>query len=170
MLSSMQLLNSDAVIQLADKIILIKEDEVVFNPLPKDFCVYKYGIDLNQVINEYLHEKTRFTESLEEFYKAIRRSLIKESFEVVKAYAEYSNSSSGLKCCPWYQFARILRNAISHDFHFRFNKYDLTLLPLTWHNVTIQSAMHDQQLSGDVLSHGISWDLYNEMVQFVNCH
>jgi len=46
---------------------------------------------------------------------------------------------------PWFQFARIIRNCLSHDFRFDLSK-DMRLLPVTWKGKNITGGVHGTRL------------------------
>lgn len=163
-LAAIQLMNSSAVTSLRGNFIVIKEDEIIFNANDSDRRGKRFELDCNIVVNEYLHSNENYTESLKEFHKSTRRALIKESYEVVKAY---TNDSADFKSQSWHRFARIIRNAISHDFFFHFDKHDKLALPLTWGHVTIDITMDGKEVTGDTLPHNIPFELFAEFENYV---
>ncbi|NJK51786.1 MAG: hypothetical protein HC936_01500 [Leptolyngbyaceae cyanobacterium SU_3_3] len=51
-----------------------------------------------------------------EFFMMLLEVLLKESFEVIKNYCQNSNKLHLFKQQDWYDFARIVRNCLSHNF------------------------------------------------------
>ncbi|HUB64404.1 MAG TPA: hypothetical protein VL996_08160, partial [Methylocella sp.] len=58
-------------------------------------------------------------------------ALIRAPFEILNDYCEdydkaypIAQISQKMKAAPWYEYARLVRNAISHNFHFKFNCHD----------------------------------------------
>ena len=51
---------------------------------------------------------------VEEFQKMLRRAAIAESFEVLENYCHQSGQIEKIRAVPWYWFAKILRNTVSH--------------------------------------------------------
>lgn len=49
-----------------------------------------------------------------EFQKMLRRAAVAESFEALSTYCHQSGQIEKFRSLPWYQFARILRNTVSH--------------------------------------------------------
>ena len=84
---------------------------------------------------------------LEEFLKMLTRALIKESFELVRTYCRQTRQFAKLKDLSWYHFVRLVRNAVSHDFMFRFRPHDRDLLPVSWRDLAITSHMEGEDLS-----------------------
>lgn len=168
--SAMSLMNSDAVHNLRDRSVLMKPEGIIFNPDPVDHTGDRIDIDLGQIAREYDTERTRHQDSLKEYWKASRRNLLKESFEVVEAYADAAGCFKALQAEPWYPFARVIRNSISHDMHFRFRPYDLKQLPVSWRGTTITAALHDTDMTENFLDPYMVWNLHMLMEAFVEAH
>lgn len=58
--------------------------------------------------------------ALDQFSIMLLRAFQKETFEVIKDYCERNEVDNKLKEQPWYEFARIIRNCLSHDMKFKF--------------------------------------------------
>lgn len=65
-------------------------------------------------------------------------ALIRAPFELLRDHCEdYDKVVPGrnlvydLQMCPWYQFARLVRNAVSHNFRYDFGDADRKRLPIT---------------------------------------
>ena len=71
-----------------------------------------------------------------------------------------------LRAEPWYHFVRLVRNALSHNFHFEFSDTDKKRLPLTFRGRTMTPAMDGQPLTLDFLDHALVWELFNDMYAF----
>lgn len=104
--------------------------------------------------------------ALKEFLTMLLRALLKESFELVRDYAQDSNQEALFRAQPWYQFARMIRNCLSHDFHFRFTPQDLKQLPVTWSGRTIDAQLRDKPLPISFLGYDGAWELFHELEQF----
>ena len=93
------------------------------------------------------------------------RALLKESFELVKTYANSNNQKPKFQNFPSYRFHRLLRNAISHNFCWdlqtRGNFYGY--LPLNWRGIVIDRSMHNQPVRREHLPFGAMWQLYVDL-------
>jgi hypothetical protein len=49
-----------------------------------------------------------------EFEKSLKRALVSEGHELILSYCEATNQVDLYKAVPWFQFARIMRNVVSH--------------------------------------------------------
>jgi len=105
--------------------------------------------------------------ALNEFLKVHMRTLIKESFEHIKDYCEETNQYALFKGEGWYEFARIIRNFLSHNCIFEFNKYDKERLPITWKERTITEDMDRQSLELSYFGDVETWELFEEFADFV---
>ena len=118
-------------------------------------------------VKKVLSKSTDRQIALEEFLKSQLRALIKESFELTKNYCDETKQGSKLKAEPWYQFARIIRYCLSHNFKFEFKKYDKTLLPVTWKSRTIDNSMDGKHLELKFFGYVETWELFMEYQKFV---
>jgi hypothetical protein len=125
-----------------------------------------YTVEFAQVVRLLQNAKDREI-ATKEFLTSQIRALIKESFELIKDYCENSGQAALLKAEDWYQFARMIRNCLSHNFKFEFNNYDRGLLPLSWKGRTIASEMDGQHLRLDFFGYVETWELFREYQNFV---
>jgi hypothetical protein len=137
---------------------LLKTHATVFGP---------YFITFNQVA-ELLENSKDHRIALDEFLKMLMRTLIKESFEHIKDYCETTNQYSAFKAEPWYEFARLIRNFLSHNCRFEFNKYDRDRLPVSWKALTITAEMDGRGLERNQWGHIETWELFLEFEDFVS--
>lgn len=94
------------------------------------------------------------------------RALLKESFELVRDYSERTKQDALFRSQPWYQFARMIRNCISHNFHFHFTPHDLRHLPATWNGRTIDALLDKKPLAIAFLGYDGTWELFRELEEF----
>ncbi len=104
--------------------------------------------------------------AIKEFLKTHLRVLLKESFEIIKDYCENTNQRNKMTSNDWYQFSRMIRNCISHNFYFEFNDYDKTKLPQIWKNRTIDLALDGKPMKLDFLGYDGVWELFKEFNDF----
>lgn len=166
-LAGMHMVNSDQVLALRGKIVVLTRKGIIGNPAIGDRQGARFEVDLGQLTREYTEAHADLTSSLWESWKLSRRAMIKEGYEVTQAYAEAADVMPQLRAQPWYQFARIIRNCLSHDFHFRFNKHDLKNLPVSWEGKEINASLNDADLPSDFLDPHTTWALFCEMTAFV---
>jgi hypothetical protein len=104
--------------------------------------------------------------AVKEFLLMLVRALIKEPFELVKDHSAKTGQNAALKAESWYQFGRMIRNALSHNFTFEFNKYDKGLLPESWRTRTLTVAMDQQPLALSFFGYVEAWELFQEFADF----
>lgn len=105
--------------------------------------------------------------AVKEFLTSQIRALIKESFELIKNYCDETKQDSTFKAESWYQFARMIRNCLSHNFKFEFRKYDKRLLPVSWKGRTIDASMDGKHLELKFFGYVETWELFMEYQTFV---
>jgi len=125
-----------------------------------------YTVEFKQVKNLLVKPEDRAI-AVKEFLTSQIRALIKESFELIKDYSEGTNQSTTLKSEVWYQYARMIRNCLSHNFQFEFNRYDKSILPVSWKARTIDISMDGQPLKLNFFGYVESWELFMEYQAFV---
>lgn len=100
--------------------------------------------------------------------KMIHRAALKELFELLRHYCHETKQMSLFKSAPWYQFARIARNSLSHNYRLEFKKYDMSVLPVTWDGLTIDASMDGKYLPmEEFFTRPKLWTLIGEMELYV---
>jgi hypothetical protein len=86
-----------------------------------------------------------------EFIKMSVRMLIKETFEFMVEYTNRTSQTEKLKEQNWYNFAKILRNALSHNMRieFKYKSYE-KLLPVSFNGKIIDKNMAGSELTFDL--------------------
>lgn len=125
-----------------------------------------YRVTFDQVAKLLADEKDRAL-ALTEFNKMLMRTTIKESFEHIKEYCQNTNQYPLLKQQKWYEFARIIRNFLSHNCRFIFNRFDQQRLPIKWHNLEITEELQGRGLGDNSFGNIETWELFREFEEFV---
>lgn len=99
-----------------------------------------------------------------EFAKMLLRNLTLDSYEALQRYCKDTNQLAQMRAQPWYSFARILRNSLTHTQHWRFNQRDLSMLPVTWRAKTIEASMDRQELTFDFYDWWDGCELWDEIL------
>jgi predicted DNA-binding protein (MmcQ/YjbR family) len=97
-------------------------------------------------------------------HKAFEK-MITDSFELVRAYAKSHDLEKEMRGQSWYRFARIYRNALSHDKTWPLDNKD----PVRWRNLIVNIDMEGQPVRG-FLSWMKGLQLGAEMTNFVANH
>ena len=136
--------------------------------LQKSNCVFgKHVVDFHQVASLLVNVTDR-NSALKEFTTMLIRGLIKESYEVVNAYTKSTQQREEFRKQPWFQFYRLIRNCVSHNFHFDFRKSDKKMLPVSWRGKIIDSSLDQQSLDISFLGYDGVWELFSDLKSFVN--
>ena len=110
-------------------------------------------------------EKTK--KLLNEHMKSILRSFIKDIFEIVKFYANETNQFDELKNANWFEFTRVIRNCLAHDFRIRFKEREKKILPVKWRDKEITIDMDGQPLPVQIMNEAYAILLFNDIFQYV---
>ncbi len=92
---------------------------------------------------------------------------MKEGHELVTDYCKREGLYSDLSAQSWWQFSRLIRNVLSHNFCFRLNDKDMKLLPLSWQGKTIDASVDGQPLMMSFFGYADAWRLFLEYETFV---
>jgi hypothetical protein len=103
------------------------------------------------------------------YENSLLRALLRESHELILWYCEETNQFPAYKAEPWFQFARILRNVISHKEGGTLREWpkDLTakgIMSVTWCNRTIDTSMVSHRL---VFYPPEGLELVSDQIEFV---
>jgi hypothetical protein len=100
-------------------------------------------------------------------------ALIRVPFELLCDYCEdYDQAEPSrllvneLRKTNWYEFARIIRNTVSHNFRFQFSKRDKALLPINWRGIALTAELEGTAITYDSLWHKSGYELFLEMRAF----
>ena len=104
---------------------------------------------------------------LNEHIKSILRSFVKDMFEIAKLYAKETEQFNKMKKANWYNFTRIIRNCLAHDFRLKFGNHDKKALPVKWRDKEITLAMNNQPLNVKILNEAVAVELYSEIFTYV---
>jgi len=141
-------------------------NEKSYSILEESHCEFSgYRIDFHQVSNmlKTAHDKDV---ACKEFVKMSLRALIKEAFELVRTYCKDTSQIDVLRRQAWYQFARLIRNCLSHNFQFVFKNSDRQLLPVAWRGKEIKRDMENTFLELSFFGYKETWELFRDMNDF----
>lgn len=169
-LAAIRLIDSQAVLDLQGWAAFCSPNQLMFIPVTECGGKDSTHIDLSQITRTFIDDRDALRENLRQFWNSARRNLIKEAFEITKAYAKANSCTDLLKQQPWYQFARMVRNSLSHDFHIKFQPNDFHHLPVSWQGKTISSSMDGLSLPSDILDPYTTWILFDQIYKFVDSH
>jgi hypothetical protein len=100
-------------------------------------------------------------------------ALIRVPFELLGDYCEdYDRSLPGrmmtneLRAADWYEYARAIRNAVSHNFRFDFSKYKAEKLPITWGSNSLTADLHGMAITFESFWHKSGYELFVAMRSF----
>lgn len=144
----------------------IDRQRAVFNPPNDPSRIWSYTVNFAHIA-EQLDDPAKLQKSVDAYLQMNIRMIGKEPYEAIKAYCAETHQMELLRKQPWYHFARIIRNAVSHDFRFRFSKADKKLLPISWNGQTIDLALNDKVVPLSLFGYQTSLELFLAMRDFV---
>ena len=94
----------------------------------------------------------------------LTRNHLKEVFRITESYCKTHGQATMMSAEPWYPFARIVVNSLSHSFRLEFRPYDKRQLPVSYQGQTIDESMEGQPLSLQLV---VILSLVDETIDFV---
>ena len=144
--------------------VVIKKDETLFVPSGKEIFIpsgesfYRFDIAGNPDLN--------FEHAILEFSKMLIRTVTIHSFEALYNYCKENKLDSQLYSQPWYRFARLVRNCLTHTQKMHFAQYQHKWLPVTWHGNTIDRNLEGKELPFTIYGYWQTCELISEMQKF----
>lgn len=107
---------------------------------------------------------------IEEYEKGLKRSIASEGHELILFYCNKTNQFDIYKRVAWFQFARIVRNVVSHYERGKLNEWPKDLLKkgiteVMWRDHILKQSMVGQDL---LFTHYDSIMLLSDQIDFVN--
>jgi hypothetical protein len=100
-------------------------------------------------------------------------ALIRVPFEVLGDYCEdYDKAAPGrhlkgtLRAADWYEYARAIRNTVSHNFRFDFSRYDKARFPIRWRGISLTADLHGKAITYETFWHKPGYELFLSMRGF----
>lgn len=100
-------------------------------------------------------------------------ALIRVPLELLQDYCEDydaampgTNLKNALRMADWYEYARAIRNTVSHNFRFDFSRYDKDRFPIRWRGITLTSDLHGKAITFESFWHKSGYELFLAMRGF----
>jgi hypothetical protein len=100
-------------------------------------------------------------------------ALIRVPFKLLRNYcADYDHAAPGrmmmneLRATDWYDYARAIRNTVSHNLSFDFSKYKMEKFPITWRDVSLTAELHGKVITFESFWHNSDYEPFVTMRSF----
>lgn len=121
-----------------------------------------------QPSKKLLENKPKLIHSADQLYLTLVSAAVTEALELTRNYCSGTNQSEVLESQPWFHIFRIFRNALNHNFKIEFCKYDRTLLPLAWKNLSIEVGDDFRELTQELLPPNAAIDWLADLESFIS--
>ncbi|MHB8089391.1 MAG: hypothetical protein ACYDH2_14205, partial [Anaerolineaceae bacterium] len=103
-----------------------------------------------------------------ELEKSLKRALVREGHELILLYCEESGQVAKYKMAPWFQFARIIRNIVSHKQGSILREWPKDLIKqgvvtVSWRSRTLSTSMIERVIS---FTHQEALQLFADQFEF----
>jgi len=93
-------------------------------------------------------------------------ALIKDSFELTRHHCKVAGRLKELQAEPWYNFCRLIRNCIAHNFLFVFTERDLATMPDSWRGLQITADFNGRPLPLEFFGYVHAWEMFTDIRSF----
>lgn len=104
-------------------------------------------------------------EHLKQFGVVLLRDLVTLAFELAEYHANRAGRSGQLQAEPWYAFADVVRNCVSHNFRISFRR-SKKKLPIVWRDRCLTVDMDGKPMSLDFFGWLQAWQLFCDIKSF----
>ena len=133
----------------------------------KDAVLSVEGATFNLTpLSESLRGEPSSRPSVQGFLKSSYRTCLCETFEVLNKYCVDTKQEKLFRSQNWYDFVRIVRNALRHNFTFAFRPSDVKKLPVSWKGKQITTAMEGTLITFSFLGFDDLRELYSALEAF----
>ena len=101
-------------------------------------------------------------------------ALIRVPFELLTDYCEDCdketlgrNLTAQFRSAEWYEYARAIRNTVSHNFRFDFSRYK-GRFPITWRGISLTKELQGQAITYKSFWHKSGYELFVTMRDFAD--
>ena len=166
------LLDTEGMLFFKERSLIISREGWKFDYFDSMKDAENYIIPLRTNVRSYLLKNVNknYRNSLALLRFSAANAFLKDSFEVFNVYLRYSNQFDLVKNESWFNYARIMRNTISHNLHVIYSKADLKLLPITWDGVTLNAPLNGAPVHSIFLNYYKRSALFDLMVKFIVNH
>jgi hypothetical protein len=130
-----------------------------------EFDANALSVSLDQVAH-LLATPKNLEESLKQFCVVLLRDLVTIGFQLLEERSKAVGVMKELRATSFYQFARVIRNCVSHNFRIEYSNFDRSLMPLSWRGLALTRAMDGGPLPLEFFGWGHAWTLHMDYVAY----
>ncbi|NIA23658.1 MAG: hypothetical protein GWP03_05835 [Proteobacteria bacterium] len=112
------------------------DPETLTTDLPEGTITFKQFMDQLSKAGKQAQVETKRNAN-----RALTRSYFKEVFRITQSFCSKGTQKKIILAEPWYQFARILVNSLSHNFRIEYRPADKKYLPVVYRNETLDISL-----------------------------
>ena len=118
------------------------DPESLKTQLPEGTVTFKQFMDDLAIMGDQVQVETKRNAN-----RALTRNYLKEVFRITQSFCKMTGQSDVMSSEPWYQFARMVVNSLSHNFICEFRPEDKKYLPVTYKGVTLDITLDNKPLN-----------------------
>lgn len=95
------------------------------------------------------------------------KNAVTDYFESIRKYCERTQQSTIFQNQQWHNYAKLIRNGLSHDYVWDFSRQPESIFPVTYKQITINHDLDSTLLKKNQMPLSVIWVLLEEMENFV---
>ena len=123
-------------------------------------------VDLSTLAKS-LEQDNQYELIIEHMINLAIKDAVSDYYEAILKYCKNSNQESIFRKQQWYNYSRLIRNGLSHDYQWDFSKQDKNVFPVKYKQITINYDLHGTLLTKNQMPLSTIWTLLEEMENFV---
>ena len=125
----------------------------------------KYEVQFAQ-INTLFSTPEHRDDAIKSFLIMHLCALIKDTFELCRHHCKEAGRLQEMQAEPWYNFCRLVRNCIAHNFLFGFTDRDRKLMPVRWRGREITAGFDKMPLPLEFFGYKQAWEMFVDVRTF----
>ena len=114
-----------------------------------------------------LEEENQYELIIKHMINLAIKNAITDYYESILIYCKNTNQKSALQNQPWYNYSKLIRNGLSHNYQWDFSRQKQEIFPVKYKQITIDYDLDGTLLNENQMSLSTIWILIEEMENFV---
>ncbi len=152
---------------------------LVYTKIPKEklieslqkstLTINKDKVDFSSLANS-LSKDNLYETIIQHMINLALKNAVTDYYESIMKYCKQTKQTDILKKQPWYNYSKLIRNGLSHDYQWDFSKQTKSIFPVTYKQTMITYDLHGTLLKENQMPLSVIWVLLKEMENFVKTH
>jgi len=123
-------------------------------------------VDFSTLANS-LSKDNQYETIIEHMINLAIKNAVTDYYESIMKYCNQTKQFPIFKNQQWYNYSRLIRNGLSHDYQWDFSRQKKSDFPITYKQIIITYDLHGTLLKKNQMPLSVIWVLLEEMENFV---